>query len=462
MSDLLLAFYGDDFTGSTDAMDVLSRAGIRTVLFLEPPTPERLSEEFNDAQAIGIAGTSRSMTPAEMDEELPGQFDALGSLDAPIVHYKVCSTFDSSPAVGSIGRAIDIGQTTFDSPLVPVVVGAPQLGRYVAFANLFAEYEGESYRIDRHPTMSEHPITPMDEGDLRRHLGKQTEKSIRSVNVVDLREEWSEVDLQIRDLAESDSEVVVIDGIDDDDLRRAGRIAWDRAAAPGRDSPLFTVGSSGLEYALVKYWDETGTVERRASHESPPTVESMIVVSGSASPVTKSQIEWALDGGFDGVRLDTERLIDPATAPEARQEAIDRAKSSIETGNSVVVYTALGPDDPAIERTRRMAESVDQGAESQDVGRTVATEQGHILRELLKETEVTRVCVAGGDTCGHVVPNLNIHALEVQTPIDPGAPLCRTNSDTSEFDGLHVALKGGQLGKPEYFEKIRRGHSSLT
>jgi uncharacterized protein YgbK (DUF1537 family) len=37
---LLLAYYGDDFTGSTDAMEVLQWAGLRTVLFLEPPSAE--------------------------------------------------------------------------------------------------------------------------------------------------------------------------------------------------------------------------------------------------------------------------------------------------------------------------------------------------------------------------------------------------------------------------------------
>ena len=30
---ILLAFYGDDFTGSTDALEFLSRAGAKTVLF---------------------------------------------------------------------------------------------------------------------------------------------------------------------------------------------------------------------------------------------------------------------------------------------------------------------------------------------------------------------------------------------------------------------------------------------
>jgi uncharacterized protein YgbK (DUF1537 family) len=34
-NNILLAFYGDDFTGSTDALEFLTRAGARTALFIE-------------------------------------------------------------------------------------------------------------------------------------------------------------------------------------------------------------------------------------------------------------------------------------------------------------------------------------------------------------------------------------------------------------------------------------------
>ena len=33
MRDLLLSFYGDDFTGSTDVMEALATNGVKTVLF---------------------------------------------------------------------------------------------------------------------------------------------------------------------------------------------------------------------------------------------------------------------------------------------------------------------------------------------------------------------------------------------------------------------------------------------
>src|SRR3954447_14972905 len=89
----LLTFYGDDFTGSSAVMEVTAFAGLPTVLFLNLPTPEQLAQ-FADHRVIGIAGIARSQSPAWMDRNLPPVFELLRSLGAPIVHYKVCSTFD--------------------------------------------------------------------------------------------------------------------------------------------------------------------------------------------------------------------------------------------------------------------------------------------------------------------------------------------------------------------------------
>ena len=61
MNPLLMAFYGDDFTGSADAMEALTVNGVRTALFLGHPTEERLKENLQNLQAVGISGTSRSM-----------------------------------------------------------------------------------------------------------------------------------------------------------------------------------------------------------------------------------------------------------------------------------------------------------------------------------------------------------------------------------------------------------------
>src|SRR5439155_13802978 len=79
---LLLAYYGDDFTGSTDVMEAFTAAGVPTVLFLDTPGPEALAR-FPDARCVGIAGSSRGRSPQWMDSELPKPFAALARLGQP-------------------------------------------------------------------------------------------------------------------------------------------------------------------------------------------------------------------------------------------------------------------------------------------------------------------------------------------------------------------------------------------
>ena len=132
-----MAYLGDDFTGSTDALEALTLGGIPTVLFTQSPTEEIL-RRWPTVRAVGLASTSRAMPPDEMDANLPAMFKSLRRLQPKFVHYKTCSTFDSAPQVGSIGRAIDIGFSVFQNRFVPVVVGAAALGRHLVFGNMFA------------------------------------------------------------------------------------------------------------------------------------------------------------------------------------------------------------------------------------------------------------------------------------------------------------------------------------
>jgi uncharacterized protein YgbK (DUF1537 family) len=458
MDDLLLAYYGDDFTGSTDVLEALSLNGVPTVLFLEPPDAGDL-ERFEDARAVGVAGTSRSMSPEEMAAALPPAFEALDALDPALVHYKVCSTFDSSPEVGSIGRAIDLGQGVFDSPFVPVVVATPSLsprGRYVVFGNLFATVEGTTYRLDRHPTMSRHPVTPMTEADLTRHLGEQTD---REVGLFDVRRLDGPGDAPhgALDAITDEAEVVVFDGLGHEHQRTVGRLLWERCAE--REDPLFSASSSGLSYALARHWRASGLVTSPERPGPVRSVERIVVMSGSASPVNAAQIDWALEHGFEGIRLDTPRLVDPGTATEVREEAIDAALDVLAGGGSPLLYTVRGPSDGAVARTTERAAEL--GIEGHRVGVRLGDEQGRICRGILDEASVERVCIAGGDTSGHVSPHLDVFALEFLAPVGAGSPLCRAASRTERFDGLELALKGGQVETAheaaDFFSVVRDG-----
>jgi uncharacterized protein YgbK (DUF1537 family) len=419
----LYAWYGDDFTGSTDVLEALALHGVKAVLFTRTPDARALAA-FSDCRAVGIAGESRSRNPQWMSRNLPAIFRTMRRLGAPITHYKVCSTFDSSPRVGSIGRAMDLGRAVFHPGTVPVVVGAPHLGRAVVFGNLFAEADGVMYRIDRHPTMRQHPVTPMTEADLRLHLSRQTRLPIGLVDLTAFQsrtaqKQWqSEVDAR--------AGAVVFDGFSDIMLEETARILWQRAA----ERRIFAVGSSGLTCGLLHHWRSAGIIDAAPALESAPPVDRLLVLSGSCSPVTAKQVQRAKQMGFAAWRL---QGLGPWNAEAAK------ARQALCGGRSVVLYTALGPK---IHDEKR--------------GEKFGTALGVLLRELVRTSGVRRVLIAGGDTATHSVKQLGFDALTFAAPLVPGVPLCRASA-ASQFDGLELALKGGQMGPEDFFANVRDG-----
>jgi uncharacterized protein YgbK (DUF1537 family) len=55
---------------------------------------------------------------------------------------------------------------------------------------------------------------------------------------------------------------------------------------------------------------------------------------------------------------------------------------------------------------------------------------------------------------------MGVFALEALAPLAPGAPLCRAFSESAAIDGIEMALKGGQMGGPDYFGSVRAGRAS--
>ena len=447
---LLLAYYGDDFTGSTDAMEAFTAAGVPTVLFLRPPTAAWLAR-FPELRCVGLAGQSRGRSPEWMARELPSAFASLAALNAPILQYKVCSTFDSSPDTGSVGRAIDIGIPLMRGTWSPMIVGAPRLRRYQLFGNLFAAADGVGHRLDRHPTMSRHPVTPMAEADLTRHLAAQTARRIELIDMLQLRA--GDGPARVRELAGpdgSDVPVVSIDVLDDETLAAAGQLVWQQ-----RGEGLFSASSSGLQYALAAHWRSAGLLPAEPSLPVARAVPAIAVVSGSCSPVTAAQIAWAGEQGFMLDRLNLERLFDARDFETEIERAVAVAASAVEAGRSPLVYSARGPDDPAVRGFDASAARarLTRPQAAQRVTRGLA----EVMRRLLGRVPMQRIVVAGGDCAGEVASALDIAALSVVAGLAPGAPLCRAWSDKPERDGLQIVLKGGQMGAASFFGAVRAG-----
>ena len=150
---------------------------------------------------------------------------------------------------------LELAAKIFRAPFVPVLAASPGLGRYCVFGNLFARFgigsDGPIHRLDRHPSASRHPVTPMKEADLRRHLARQTRRRIALFDILQLALPEREARTALNKILEGKPDAVLFDALYPEQWVLIGKLIDAFATA---QRPLFSIGSSGIETALAAHW----------------------------------------------------------------------------------------------------------------------------------------------------------------------------------------------------------------
>jgi uncharacterized protein YgbK (DUF1537 family) len=122
------------------------------------------------------------------------------------------------------------------------------------------------------------------------------------------------------------------------------------------------------------------------------------------------------------------------------------AAAWLNAGRSVIVHSTKAGADKSIAAKLRG-----------DTAQTLGTALGQVLLGALAQSNVRRVCVAGGDTSSYAARALGIEALAMVATLTPGAPLCRAFAPGSPVDGREIVFKGGQVGAEDYFQTVKCG-----
>lgn len=509
-----ICWYGDDFTGATDTLAEVARAGLRGLLFLGVPTPEQL-RRAGPLDAIGIAGAARAMSPADMETELGSVGRFMAGTGARVLHYKCCSTFDSAPHVGSIGVAIRELRRHLPNRLVPIVGGQPSIGRYCSFAQLFARAGAapEVYRIDRHPVMSQHPVTPMHEADLRRHLAAQGLEGIRSVPHIAyprLRgagdagasgasgatgavgasgatgasgasgasgamgapgamgavgaNDVAQLDAWIDDLINTSDGPVLFDVTGDEQLAVIGRLIW-RAAA---SAPLLAVGPSSVQQALAlaAAFERDASVFQRDKAVAGPDAHAVAhggkmaardaatsLLSGVVPLAPASGPVLVMAGSLSPV---TARQISASTRYKHQPLQVQALLASpayvAEQIQSAVAALAQGHN--VLVHTDRPEQAVTSDEAASTARATAQLAAAIITASAQAGTRLARVGIAGGDTSSQATLALGLWGLQFRCVLAPGVTVSVARSDNPVVDGVELMLKGGQMGGDDLFDRL--------
>jgi uncharacterized protein YgbK (DUF1537 family) len=421
-------FVADDLTGASDVLAQAHRYGLEAALVIgDTPLPA-------DVDVVGIAGPARSLGGTGFDTEVRRDLARIAQDDLDVLLYKICSTFDSSPTIGSIGRGIELLHERFgDHGPIPVAPAQPAFGRFTAFSDHYATFAGQIHRLDRHPVMAQHPSTPMHEADLRRVLTEQLTDgaTVGSIHLP-AYDTGTFTDLWTERRRDPDLAAFVVDAVGEqhmDEIARALR-------HPGNDArPALVVGSGGIMAALAR----TASAEPPRTPAAQRTSGPVLAVSASASTVTADQLEDAIKHGWVDVPIPTDLL---RGHHDALVTALDQqVAAALAAGHDVVVHATRGTSDP------RYAAS--GPVDPAHLGSLIGALAGRMATAGLTRD----VAVFGGDTSSHALIAMGVRELRVSDQFVTAGPICRTD-DRATVAGCRLLLKGGQVGPPDILRRF--------
>jgi len=407
---MLLGCIGDDFTGSSDLANTLAKQGMRAVQYTGVPDLPASA----DVDAGVIALKSRSIHAKEAIRQSLEALTWLKAQGCQQFFFKYCSTFDST-AEGNIGPVAEALADALGTDCVIVCPAFPGTGRTLYQGHLFVKDS-----LLNECGMQNHPLTPMTDPDLRRWLALQTRSEVGHVPALTVFAGVDAIKASLAAQAANNKRLIVVDAIKDEDLMVIGEAA--------ANLPLVT-GGSGVALGLPENFRKKGLISQSSNNWQGERGRCAIL-SGSCSVATRTQLT---KHGKNNPMLEilAADVINGVTTPKTvsdwllAQEGIPLAYSSADPKAVKVVQTQYGTEASA---------------------KAIESLFAEVSRQLVAGG-VKRLIVAGGETSGAVVEGLDIKSMAMGPEIDPGVPAMRAT------DGLVIALKSGNFGAPNFFEK---------
>ncbi len=411
-----LGCIADDFTGATDLANNLVRAGMRSVQTIgvpDGPPPE-------GAEAVVVALKSRTIAAADAVVQSLAALRWLRAHGARQIYFKICSTFDSTER-GNIGPVTEALMDALGCDFTIACPAFPANGRTVYKGYLFT---GDVLLSEG--SMREHPLTPMTDPSLVRVMQRQSRRRVGLIEHTVVRRGSEAIAARMAALRAEGVGIAIVDALDDADLHAMGRAF--------ASLPLLTAGS-GVAIGLPGNF---GLAPSADAAELPPSAGARAIVSGSCSAASNAQVAAFLARHPGrGFAVDPLRV---AAGDDVAVQALAWAAPMLGEEPLLVYATA----QPEAVKAVQAALGVEQAGTL--IERTLAR-----VAQGLVERGVARLVVAGGETSGACVQALGVKQLRIGAQIDPGVPWCQ--AFTGEGKPLHLALKSGNFGSADFFDK---------
>jgi len=407
---MLLGCIGDDFTGSSDLANTLSKNGMRTVQYTGIPA----GDADADVEAGVVSLKSRSIPVTDAISLSLKALEWLQKQGCQQFFFKYCSTFDST-AEGNIGQVTDALLAALGADYTILCPAFPGTGRSIYQGHLFVKDT-----LLNESGMQNHPLTPMVDADIRRWLAPQTQHSVGHVAAVDVLQGAQKIKASFEKEYKKGHRLLVVDAIRDEDLVDIGEACAELS---------LVTGGSGVAQGLPENFRQKGLIAN-ASDSWKGEAGACAILSGSCSIATRAQVKRHAKTN-PVFEINTHKVM------AGELTAADIANWLISQEDLPLAYSSADPE---------IVTAMQNQYGKERVADTLETLFANIAQRLV-EGGVNRLITAGGETSGAVIEGLCLDTLAIGPEIDPGVPALRAR------ENLVVALKSGNFGAEDFFVK---------
>lgn len=410
----LIGVVADDLTGATTTGVLLARSGSKTTVCFHTEAAEKIGAE-NSPESLLISTSSRPLPKHEAYSRVEKATKTLKAMGVQYFTKRIDTTLR-----GGIGVEIDAMLDQLPENTVAVVVPAmPQSRRIVV----------GGYSVIDGVALTNTPVaqdvrTPVKEVYIPDLLRSQTLRSVGLVTLGDVMRGIYDIKVALMNRIKQDKQVIVVDAITLEDVSNIAH------ACLLLENDILAVDPGPFTVALGFHRGIIHKEESNIPHgdDSCAKGKTVLVVAGSATPVTKMQMEMLCrDPRNEQVSVDPLLLIEGGEiADKEAKRIVNKVKGFMtrkKRPRAILLETALhGPLLDLNEQDEKYGYIHGESAERINAG------LGMIVADIFAQIgadNIAGIYATGGDTIVNVCNQLNVAAIEVIDYVIPQADVGR-------------------------------------
>ncbi|MCP9494886.1 MAG: four-carbon acid sugar kinase family protein [Pyrinomonadaceae bacterium MAG19_C2-C3] len=431
MNRLTFAAVADDDTGASDLAGMLADQNLRTLLVIDLPTVEQFANWSDGYQAVVMAEGTRNLTPDAARERTQGAMRLLESKHPRTFQIKYCSTFDSTPE-GNIGATIDAALDELNESFTIALPALPVHGR-----TTYQGYHFVNHQLLSESPMRHHPLTPMTNPNLVELLARQTKRRVGLASHAMVEAGANQLKQSFEDLRSEGINIAIVDCLHEGHLEIICRAS--------ADLRLIT-GSSAFGIKLPALWRERGWLNVERHNQDSSIIKTndsgCLIIAGSCSEATRAQNEWLQSRGASVLNIHPRQLLNGDLNKTNLKAQIH---GQLAAGRHFLLTTTATTAQVRAVQEWGLSNALTIPA----LGQSIANALADLVFEVIDDSSIGGLIVAGGETSGAVCRRLEMGALRVGRNIEPGVPLCFS---LGRFQ-MPIVLKSGNFGKNDFYGK---------